>query len=88
MARNAKPGDYLKCPFCSYAGIVLNPGETLCPKCAAEFAIDDRLESIFVNTNNPRLPLKGNICTNCGLLQSETVTECLNCGAQMYPGKQ
>ena len=74
----------LKCPFC------LNPlsdsilGEKICPKCHAEFEIDDRGECVFSNPNNLRLPVNGTVCRVCGLVQGEGRDRCGYCGAELY----
>jgi hypothetical protein len=54
-----------------------------CPGCDAKFTVDDRLECVFADTSDLRLPIKGNICSNCGLLQDYGVDKCRYCGKEM-----
>jgi uncharacterized Zn-finger protein len=61
---------YLICPFCENRYVIAKPGKTSCPVCKAKFEIDDRLECIFADPGNIRLPFKGVVCPSCGLVQS------------------
>jgi hypothetical protein len=54
--------EYLKCPFCLNHRVEAKPGKTTCPKCSAEFEIDDRLECIFADNKKMRPPVKGSVC--------------------------
>lgn len=54
-----------------------------CPECHAKFRYDDRVESVFVDTDDLRLPVQGTVCPQCGLLQNEIVHRCLNCGQRL-----
>ena len=76
-----KTTELIKCPFCLSQSIEAKPGATSCPKCGALFEIDDRLECIFGDTENLRLPAIGTICVNCGLIQAGSHQNCLYCGA-------
>ena len=38
-----------------------------CPECHAKFEYDDRMECIFVDTDDLRLPVHGTVCPQCGL---------------------
>ena len=76
--------DYIKCPFCLNNNIKSKPGKTSCPDCSAEFEIDDRGECIFIDTSNPRLPINGNVCMSCGLVQGEDNMNCLYCGVELF----
>ena len=61
----------------------LNPklGKIKCPECHAKFEYDDRMESIFVNANDLRLPVHGTVCPQCGLVQGDgDVRRCVCCG--------
>ena len=80
--------DFIKCPFCSNHNIENKTGKTSCPDCSTVFEIDDRGECIFVDTNNPRLPVNGTICTKCGLIQNEDNEKCLYCGVELYNKSQ
>ena len=74
----------LKCPFC------LNPlsdsilGENICQNCHAVFEIDDRGECVFANPDNLRLPIKGTVCRNCGLVQGTERDSCGYCGSALF----
>ena len=48
-------------------------GKMKCPECHAKFEYDDRMEVIFVGSEDLRLPIKRNVCSKCGLLQDEYV---------------
>lgn len=51
-----------------------------CPECHAKFEYDDRMESVFVDTEDMRLPAHGTVCHQCGLVQGADVQRCLYCG--------
>ncbi len=51
----------LKCPFCHNPIADANPGEKTCQNCHAEFEIDARMECIFTNPDNLRLPVNGTV---------------------------
>ena len=71
--------DYIECPFCQ--GLLEpKPGKQKCPECHARFEINDRLESMFADTNDLRLPIHGTVCPSCGLVQSEGNDRCWYCG--------
>ena len=82
MTSRSKTKRYIECPFCSG---VLEPkvGKMKCPECHAKFEYDDRVESIFVDTDDLRLPIKGYVFSKCGLLQDYGVQRCLYCGNRM-----
>jgi NMD protein affecting ribosome stability and mRNA decay len=82
MTSNPNQPDYIECPYCQG---LLEPksGKQKCPECGANLEIDDRLECIFADTNDLRLPVNGTICTECGLVQGEGITQCFNCGAKL-----
>jgi len=61
----------LKCPFCLNPVVDSNPSEKICPRCQAEFEIYDRGECVFANPDNLRLPINGNVCKVCGMVQGE-----------------
>ena len=69
----------MKCPFCRKTTIPDEPGPVLCPVCMASFHIDERGEYIFVNLDNPRIPLKGTYCPKCGLIQGHENESCYLC---------
>jgi hypothetical protein len=71
--------EYIRCSFCKSNCIKAKPGKTKCPECNSEFEIDDRLESIFANTDKIRLPAKGVVCGVCGLIQYTDSKYCLYC---------
>ncbi len=75
--------DILKCPFCLSHGIEAKLSKTSCPECSAEFEIDDRLECVFVHPNKLRLPLKGLVCSCCGLVQELENSKCVFCEAEL-----
>jgi hypothetical protein len=74
--------DYIECPFCQG---LLEPksGKQKCPECGANLEIDDRLECIFADTNDLRLPVNGTVCTKCGLVQGEQVGKCGYCSTTL-----
>ena len=69
----------ISCPFCSDGHIKAEPGKTICLKCNASFEIDDKVECIFVDLADPRIPLKGTYCMSCGLVQSFYKKRCSFC---------
>jgi len=71
--------DYIECPF--YQGLLESKtGKQKCPECDAPLEIDDRLECIFADTSNLRLPIHGTVCPVCGLVQGEGNDSCWYCG--------
>ncbi len=76
--------DFIECPF--FQGL-LEPksGKQRCPECGTNLEIDDRLECIFVDTNDLRLPINGTVSTKCGLVQGDEVRRCGYCGARLSP---
>ena len=72
--------EYLTCPFCMNQCIQANTGKTRCPMCNAAFEIDDRVECVFADTDNIRLPVNGIICGSCVLVQGVNRKSCLYCG--------
>ena len=82
MTSRSKPKRYIDCPFCSG---VLEPkiGKMRCPECHARFEFDERMENVFVDTDDLRLPVHGTVCPQCGLVQSEGVRWCLYCGQRL-----
>jgi len=81
-------GFHLKCPFCLSQSVEPKPGKAICPECSAEFEIDDRLECIFVNPKNLKLPVNGFICSACGLVQGYDNKKCVYCGAALISTEQ
>ena len=75
--------EYLTCPFCLNQCIDAEPGKTRCPVCSADFEIDDRVECVFADTDNIRLPINGIICGSCGLVQGVNRKICLYCGIEI-----
>ena len=80
--------EIIRCPFCGYHGIEVKPGKTVWPECEAEFEIDDCGECVFVDPNNPTLPIEGIICLRCGLVQREEGENCAYCRARSIIGIQ
>jgi hypothetical protein len=80
--------DTLMCPFCGKRSLVAKPGKTSCPVCKAKFEIDDRLECIFVDSENLKLPTEGVVCPLCGLIQNDDVRTCLYCGVDINSNLQ
>ena len=76
----------IKCPFCRLVDVRLRPGKAHCPKCEAGFEIDAGMEYAFVDLENPRMPLKGTFCQQCGLIQSGFRTHCPGCEAALISG--
>jgi hypothetical protein len=75
--------DFLKCPFCLNHSVDAKSGKPTCPECSAEFEVDDRLECVFADTQNLRLPVNGFVCGVCGLVQDDENTNCVYCGAEL-----
>jgi RNA polymerase subunit RPABC4/transcription elongation factor Spt4 len=73
----------LKCPFWLNPIADFNPGQKICPNCQTEFEVDDRVECVFINPNNLRLPMNGTVCRVCGLVQGEERDSCGYCGAAL-----
>ena len=73
----------LICPFCRNRSAITHPGKTKCPECGSQFEIDDRLECVFVDPDNIRLPISGVVCPSCGLVQGDENKACLNCGIEL-----
>jgi hypothetical protein len=71
-----------RCPFCTSC-IEPKPGSMNCPECHANFEYDDRMESIFVDTSDLRLPVRGTVCPQCGLVQGMDGQGCVYCGQGM-----
>ena len=65
----SESNEYLTCTFCLNQCIHGEPGKTQCPICDAVFEIDDRVECVFEDTDNIRLPINGIIFGSCGLVQ-------------------
>ena len=63
--------------------MMAEPGKIKCPECGSLFEIDDRLECVFVDTDNVRLPENGTACLSCGLVQGLETKACLNCGLEI-----
>ena len=82
MTSRSKPKRYIECPFSS--GVLeLKIGKMKCPECHAKFEYDDRMESVFVDTDDLRLPVHGTVCPQCGLVQGKETQGCLYCGKVM-----
>ena len=75
--------DNILCPFCGCPGIEAKPGKTSCYKCHTSFLIDDRVECVFADPKNLRLPLKGTVCPVCGLIQGEDSDHCVYCNTKL-----
>lgn len=60
-------------PFCRQSDIPDNPGKTVCPSCNNGFKIDDRCECVFVDTEQLKMPMFGQVCTAFGLVQQDTL---------------
>jgi len=68
MTSNSNQTSYIECPFCQ--GLLdPNAGKQKCPECGTKLEFDDRLESIFADTSELRLPINGTVCLGCGLAQ-------------------
>jgi len=69
------------CPFCRQVEIGNQPGPTIWPSCKTEFEIDVREESVFANIAKPRLPVKGIVCLERGLVKETRWNFYVNCGS-------
>ena len=75
----------IECPFCLDGKVGAKPGKSECPTCHTEFEIDDRVECVFVDLENPRIPMKGVFCSGCGLVvQRLHRKHCSYCGARVW----
>jgi len=87
MTVESKQPLYIECPFCS--GLVEPKlGKMKCPECKARFEYDDRLECVFADLDDLRLPVLGTVCSACGLLQSEENAKCAYCGEDLFSAMQ
>ena len=68
------------CPFCQQTEIGDDIGPSVCPACKAGFENDDRGECVFVDRDEPRLPMFGHVCPECGLVQQDKRDACSYCG--------
>ena len=75
--------DHILCPFCGHPGIDAKPGKAFCHECHASFYIDDRVECIFADPKDLRLPLAGTVCPMCGLIQGEDSDHCVYCNTRL-----
>jgi hypothetical protein len=75
--------NFLKCPFCLSQSVEAKSGKSNCPVCFAEFEIDDRLECIFIDPINLKLPVNRFVCRSCGLVQGYENRKCVFCGAEL-----
>ena len=69
----------VQCPFCQRADIPAVPGKATCQECGTLYEIDDRGECIFVDLENPRIPINGIYCRACGLVQGMRMKNCHFC---------
>jgi len=81
---NLQTPSCMNCPFCLTKIPDPNPGEKICPNCHAEFNVDDRVECVFANPGNLRLPVNGTVCRMCRLVQGGGRDSCGYCGADMF----
>ncbi len=79
MTSRSKPKRYIECPFC-LAPLKPKVGRVQCPMCDANFEYDDRMECVFVDTSDLRLPVHGTVCPQCGLVQGMDGQRCAYCG--------
>ena len=79
MTTKPEPYRYIECPFCLGA-LEAKTGKIKCPGCDAQFTVDDRFERVFTDTSHLRLPVKGTVCSTCGLVQGEWNDKCMYCG--------
>jgi hypothetical protein len=70
-------------PVLWHQNIEARPGKAHCPKCHTNFFIDDRVECVFGETADLKLPLAGTICPVCGLIQGEESDQCIYCNAKL-----
>ena len=80
---NTPVEDHILCPFCGHPGIEAKPGKASCNECHASFYIDDRVECVFADTKDLRLPLTGTVCPMCGLIQGEDSEHCVYCNTKL-----
>ncbi|MCG6910615.1 MAG: hypothetical protein LJE94_10890 [Deltaproteobacteria bacterium] len=79
---------YIECPFCSGLVEAKLERQMICLECRATFTYDEKLQGIFADTSNLRLPIQGTVCTRCGLVQDERAGHCVYCGARMVSTPQ
>ena len=80
---NTPVEDHIICPFCGQPGIEAKPGRTFCQECNYHFYIDDRVECVFADPKDLRLPLTGTVCPICGLIQGEDSDHCVYCNTEL-----
>ena len=68
------------CPFFQESDISDVTGPMICQACKIGFEIDDRGECVFADMAHPRLPMCGQVCTVCGLIQTDKRKSCMWCG--------
>lgn len=69
---------FIECPFCQ--GLVEPvPGRQKCLECKAQFRIDTKLNAIFADIKELKLPVQGTLCPHCGLIQDEMARNCAYC---------
>jgi hypothetical protein len=74
---------YLNCPFCSSQCVEARQDNSRCPVCDAAFEIDDRVECVFDDTNEIRLPAAlWNPTTMCNT-QSNGNIQCCTVGPDL-----
>jgi hypothetical protein len=71
------------CPICRQSDLQGNPGKTVCPLCKTVFEIDDRGECVFADTDSLRIPMFGQVCVECGLVQQDKRDSCVYCGRSL-----
>lgn len=59
-----------------------------CPVFSTKFEIDDKGKCIFVDADDPKLPINGTICKGCGLVQDEASEACPHCVKKLDPTHQ
>jgi len=74
LKKDMSETQYLNCPFCENRYVMAETGKTRCPVCDAIFEIDDRVECVFADTENIRLPVNG-IVWNWGLDRRLTIKD-------------
>jgi len=68
------------CPFCRQSDIGDKSGTIICSSCQTVLEIDDRGECVFVDADSPKMPMYGQVCAECGLVQQDKRDSCVYCG--------
>ena len=87
MITDSEPYKYIECPFC-LGSLEAKTDKIKSPGCDAQFTVDNRFECVFADISDLRLPVRGTVCSTCGLVQAEWNDKCVYCGSWISGGVQ